>query len=348
MKNSGKYLFPIIVIFLSVIAAYFLLNQKKSLLQKSSHHEEESESHEHTDHDEEGSIEEEIQGISDVPKESVDPDNHTEGIVVPPSALQLSKIELLTVQSQIIKKSLSLYGTIAPNRDELAKISPRFPGIIKSLHKNLGDDVKIGDTIALVESNESLSIYSILAQLNGTIIEKNHSIGEFVDTENSLYTIVDLNSVWVEFNVHREDYFQLRLGQTVEVNWENNIPKNGGKITYVSPVGSENTQTFVARITLPNPGNKWKLGLFVKGEALLETIKVPLGVKVEALQNVEGKEVIFVKEGDRFEARPVKIGMRSKEVVEILSGLKAGDTYAGHNSFILKADLGKSEAGHEH
>jgi len=363
MKQLNKYLPLVITLIVGAMAALYILNIKTTEVKDPHDHGGESEhadSKEHEAHADHKEHEEEAdhkgydeQAGHDDHDEKKQSDNdehegHGDAIEMSESAITLSKIDLLTAGPLQLKKILPLNGIVAPNRDGVAKISPRFPGIIKSLHKMLGANVKAGDTVAIVESNESLSPYPILAQLAGTVIEKNVSIGEFVDTEKALYTIANLNTVWIEFNVHREDYTKLRMGQKVDVTWENTKESDIGKITYLSPVGSENTQTLVARLTLPNHNKKWKLGLFVKGEAILETINLPLGVNIDGLQTVEGKEVVFVKEGGRFEARPVKMGLRSKEVVEILSGLVAGDIYAGQNSFILKADLGKSEAKHEH
>ncbi|TFH28902.1 MAG: hypothetical protein E4H00_07960 [Myxococcales bacterium] len=75
---------------------------------------------------------------------------------------------------------------------------------------------------------------------------------------------------------------------------------------------------------------------------------MPIAVKVTALQTIRDWTVVFAQFGDLFELRPIEIGRRDDEMVEVLSGLHAGQRYVSDNSFILKAELGKSAASHDH
>ena len=77
-------------------------------------------------------------------------------------------------------------------------------------------------------------------------------------------------------------------------------------------------------------------------------IDAAVTVKNGALQEIEGKTVVFVAEGDAFEARVVEIGVKDNERVEVISGLRPGERYVAANSFVMKAELGKGEAEHEH
>ena len=115
----------------------------------------------------------------------------------------------------------------------------------------------------------------------------------------------------------------------------------------------EQTRSATARVALPRPSEAWRPGLFVTAEIAMAHADAAIVVADDAVQRVEGKEVVFVQEGDAFEARPVKLGRSGvgegeRVVVEVLSGVSAGERYAGKNSFVLKAELGKSEAGHDH
>ena len=121
-----------------------------------------------------------------------------------------------------------------------------------------------------------------------------------------------------------------------------------GQISYVGPLVGQETRTAVARIVLPNSGAQWRPGLFVTVRLVRESTKVPLAVAAEAIQTFRDWQVVFVKYGDWFEARPLELGRSDGHWVEILSGLKPGDQYASTNSFAVKAEIGKLGATHDH
>jgi membrane fusion protein, heavy metal efflux system len=121
------------------------------------------------------------------------------------------------------------------------------------------------------------------------------------------------------------------------------IKSTTGKITYIAPFGSENTQSMLARAVVQNPDGLLRPGLFVTAELQSEEINVPVAVRPAAIQSVNEKTVIFVAEGAVFEAREVELGTRDDNSIEVVSGLNAGDRYVARNSFLLKAELGKSQ-----
>lgn len=92
--------------------------------------------------------------------------------------LKAADIQIATAQSQTIKTQLKVVGKIVPNRDTLTPIYARYSGIIKSMTKNLGDEVTKGDVLVTIESNESLQNYSITAPMTGTIVQKYATNGE--------------------------------------------------------------------------------------------------------------------------------------------------------------------------
>ena len=86
----------------------------------------------------------------------------------------------------------------------------------------------------------------------------------------------------------------------------------------------------------------------VTAEVTLAETAVPLAIRSSAVQNLEGRDVVFAQHEEGFEPRPVKLGRTDGELSEVLEGLSAGDRYAAANSFILKAELGKGSAEHGH
>lgn len=243
---------------------------------------------------------------------------------------------------------LDLNGTIAANEERMTHVIPRFPGVVKSVTKRLGDAVAKGEVLATVESNESLQVYEIKAEIAGTIIKRNVTLGEFVSGQEPIFTVTDLSTVWADFSVYRQDFPLLREGQTVILEGGPGMEKAEAKINYISPFGSANSQTMLARAVVPNPKGEWRPGIFVHGKVITDQAEVPVAVRASALQTFRDWDVVFICVGELFEAVPVELGRRDDEWVEIKSGLKAGDKYAAENSFIVKADIGKSGATHDH
>lgn len=251
-----------------------------------------------------------------------------------------------------IKTSLSVYGKVAPNEDALAHVMPRFPGIVKAVKKRLGDHVERGEVLAQIESNESLKVYDVVSEVSGTVIHRNVALGEFVKDDKMIFTVADLSTVWIDLNIFRQDFPLLCEGQTVELHTgvghvagEEHIQ---AKIDYISPFGTEGSQTMLARSVVPNTDGVLRPGLFVDGEIITGEVEAPVAVKNTAIQMFENTTVVFVEEGDAFEAREVELGVRDNDWIEVTSGLLPGEKYAAANSFIIKAELGKGEAEHAH
>jgi cobalt-zinc-cadmium efflux system membrane fusion protein len=263
-------------------------------------------------------------------------------------AVRDSGITLETAGPTTLRTKLRVTGQIAANEDRMAHLIPRFPGIVKEARKHLGDRVENGEVLAIIQSNESLESYELRAQLAGTVIKRHVSPGEFVGEGEDVYVVADLSTVWVDLNVYRQDFARVRVGQAVVLDAGAGLSKAESTIAYLSPFGAPNTQTMLARVELPNPTGDWRPGLFVTAEVIVEEAIVPVAAKASALQTFRDWHVVFIRAGDLFEVRPVELGRRDGEWVEVLSGLATGQPYAAQNSFVLKAELGKAGATHDH
>jgi cobalt-zinc-cadmium efflux system membrane fusion protein len=263
-------------------------------------------------------------------------------------ALQSSGVVIEKAGPATIRSLLRLNGKIMPNEDRMAHVRARFPGVVKEIRKRLGDIVRKGDILAVVESNESLQSYEVRSQMDGTIIEKDAAVGESVSDNQTLYVVADLGSVWVDLSVYRRDFPRLKKGQIVLIDAGDGSKPATSTISYISPFGTENTQTMLARTVLNNQAGDWRPGLFIKAEVTLENYKAALAVKAEAIQTFRDWEVVFMQDGETYEIRPLEIGRRDNEWVEVLSGIQPETPYASGNSFLLKAELGKAGATHDH
>lgn len=187
-----------------------------------------------------------------------------------------------------------------------------------------------------------LNQFEIRAPFDGTIVEKHLALGEAVKEDASIFTVADLRTVWAEFAVSAKDLETVRVGQNVVVSSSALNSKVEGTVSYVGALLGEQTRTARARVTLANPKGAWRPGLFVTVAVLGESQAAPLVVGADALQTVDDKPVVFKAVPGGFAATPVKVGRTDGKSVEVLQGLKAGDMVASTNTFVLKADLGKS------
>jgi cobalt-zinc-cadmium efflux system membrane fusion protein len=265
-----------------------------------------------------------------------------------PAAARESGIEVDAAGPARIRQLLTLPGRIEPDGDHTAHVTPRFPGVVLEARKRLGDAVAKDEVVAVVESNESLRPYEVRSRIAGTAIEKSAVPGEFVGVDATVYVVSDLNRVWADLRVHRRDFERLRLGQRVWIDAGDGAEPAEAKIDYLSPLGSADSQTLLARAVVANAGGRFRPGLFVSARVEIDAVEAPVAVRTSALQRLRAWDVVFLADGDTYEAQPVELGLGDGEWTEIRSGLVAGQAYVGGGSFVLKADVGKSGASHDH
>jgi membrane fusion protein, heavy metal efflux system len=331
-------------------------------------------------------------------------------------AVRTSEIKVETAGPVKMKSALELPGEIKLNADKVAHVVPRLSGVLRSIRKNQGDDVKKGEVIAVLDSKElaelrrslnettqlvtfakrayereealwkkgisseasylqtqreyeeaklknqsarqqlaalgagtaNSTLFELRAPFDGVIIEKNVATGQAVKDDEDLFTIADLSTVWVEVNVYAKDLNAVKVGQDVTVKAESLDLTAPGKIVYLGSLVGEHTRSATARVVLPDAERRWRAGLFVSVEVVQEEYTAPVVVKREGLQKFRDWDVVFVRAGTTFEARPLELGRTDGEWIEVRSGLSAGEKYASANSFILKADVGKAGASHDH
>jgi cobalt-zinc-cadmium efflux system membrane fusion protein len=274
---------------------------------------------------------------------------HEEGVVhLSADAMKAGQVELRQAGPATLKMRLKVNGRIAPVSSGVAHITSRFPGIIREVRKELGDEVKAGETLALVESNQTLQPFEVRTLKSGLIVERHATLGEFAAEGAELFVVADLSEVWADFSVFLRDFSQVKPGQEIEITVAHDAPAVTSKIFFVSPVVDEATQSRIVRASLPNPGRALAPGAFVAGAIAVGKWDVPVAAAYDAIQLIEGKPAVFVQEGDSFEKREISAGRTDGVLTEVLSGLSPGETYVSKGSFLFKAELAKSEAGHDH
>lgn len=277
-------------------------------------------------------------------------EQQSEGIQLSQEELDEFGIELARAGPGRLKKYASLPGEIIIPPDNLAHIHPRFAGMVKNVFKHIGDPVNKGQTLAIIEGNESLTEYEVKSLINGTIVEKHLSLGEIVSDSQHGFVVADLSQVWAMLKLYQKDLPFVKVGQKVTISSGPDMPEESGKIAYISPIIDEATRTAEARVILNNPKGYWRPGLFINGQVTTFNVKVPLLAPKTALEYYEKQKVVFVQTNEGFKPRAVSIGNTNEIAVEIISGLEPGEIYIIKGGFTIKAELQKTEfgEGHEH
>jgi cobalt-zinc-cadmium efflux system membrane fusion protein len=198
------------------------------------------------------------------------------------------------------------------------------------------------------EDDSTLTHFVIRAPFDGVITKKHLSQGEWAKEDAEIYVIADLSLVWVEIIVYAKDIESVYLNQKATVKTDSSGREAVGTVSYVGPLVGEDTRTAKARVVIPNADGKWRPGLFAKVELVRHNASPPLVVRNEAIQTYQNKPVVFVQYDDQYEARPVTLGRTNDKFSEILRGLSAGERYVTRNSYVLKAEMGKTGMSHEH
>ncbi len=268
-------------------------------------------------------------------------------------AVKLAAITTNNVRKERIAKVIELPGEIGFNEDKVANITPRYAGIVKIVKKHLGEFLNEGDVLAVIESNESLTQYDVVAPISGHIIEKHITIGEFAGEEEPIFVIANMKTVWVNCEVYPHTIQYLQKGQKVKIDAVGMELETIGRISYIAPVFNEETRSAIARIEIPSDKMKWRPGMFIYASIERSSDKEVPVVDKNAVQVFNDKNVIFIPESKNvFKPVEVELGMSDDNFVEIKDGIHLGESYVSNGAFELKAKLVTSSlgdhAGHGH
>ena len=255
-------------------------------------------------------------------------------------------VRLATAGPGEVDVGVDLPGEVRPNGDRIAHLRPRFPGIVREVRKQIGDRVRAGEALAVIEG-ETLATFELKAAFDGTVIDRHITQGETVARDDTAFIVADLSTVWVVISVYQSALPQVAVGQPVTLTAGRGTLEATGTVAYITPVVDQATRTASARVVLPNPDGAWRPGLFVDA-TIYNPRPAPVVVARRAIQSLEQRPVVFVAEGDHFEARPVRVGEAGRSRVEIAEGLSPGERFADERSFLVKAELAKGGAGDAH
>jgi cobalt-zinc-cadmium efflux system membrane fusion protein len=248
--------------------------------------------------------------------------------------------------SAIIRDNLHLVGTVMLNADRHAHIEARFPGTVRDVRVHQGDRVRRGQTLLVVEANESMREYPVTAPFDGVVLARRTNVGDVAGAD-TLIEIADLSEVWVELHAMGAAAARVAVRQKVRIRSATSDLSADSTVSALLPLATR-AQTVVARARLSNKEGRWLPGMTVEADITVAEREVPLAVRESGLQRFRDFTVVFAQVDDTYEVRMLTLGARDGEFAEVLSGLKPGTRYVTAQSFLIKADIEKSGAGHDH
>ncbi len=354
-------------------------------------------------------------------------EEHEEGVIKwTEQQMQQMGLTIQVAGFGTIKQVISTRGKIILEPDRLAHVIPKVTGIAKDVYKNIGDIVRTGEMMAVLESSEmadakaaylavlaksrlayssfmreeklyreqisaaqdylnaqnqyeeavinvqlaeqkllalgltlpeihdlaqqknpSLRFYEVRAPLDGTVIMRHITQGEFIENTKTIYEVANLSTVWVEIGIYPRDLDRVKVGQSIDVMLPIGQQSAEARLIYVSPIVTNETITATAVAQLDNARGLWRPGVFVKVDILVDTLSFPIVIPTEAIQDIDGEKVVFVVTSKGIEKRKVKLGLSGRENVEVLEGLQPGERYVATQTFLIKAELGKGAVDHD-
>ena len=267
---------------------------------------------------------------------------------IDPDIAAQTGIRTAPVSSGTIADEHEVQGLLTPIEGRVARVTARFPGVIRSVEARLGDSVRRGQSLAHIDSNLSLSGYAINAPIAGTVMTVQAVPGELAAEGKHLFEIVDLSALWVDLHLFGADADHIQPGAAVKVVRLSDAATIGTSIDRILPGTATASQSTVARATVPNKDMKWRPGSAVRARITVATRTAEFTVPIAALQKFRDWDVVFIRVDDTYEIRPLELGERDANQVEVISGLKAGDDVVVEQSYLVKADIEKSGASHDH
>ncbi len=273
-------------------------------------------------------------------------DSYEGRVTIPAAIAEAAGIRVEQAGPARIRDVIRLTGTIAFDANRYAAVRARFPGIVRSVNVQQGERVRRGQTLAVVEGNDSMRTYPITAPFDGVVIVRNTNVGDVAES-SALFELADPSQVWVDLRAIGTDAEKLAPGQAVRIRSATGSSAVEAKISRLLPVAGIG-QSVIARVNVPNPQGRWRPGMTVSAEVTVDSREVPLTVKEMGLQRFRDFTVVFAQIGETYEVRMLELGDRDGEYVEVRSGLKPGTRYVTEQSFLIRQDIEKSGASHDH
>lgn len=288
--------------------------------------------------------------ITDIRKRPGDPvkRGETVAVVLSPEAAALSAA-LTNAKSRLdlarasFEREKTLYDSKVTSRQDFEKAQAELAQA-EAEHRRSEASAR-----AARVSRDGQSV-AIASQIDGrvTAVTPAAKLGAYVAPETELFRISDPSRIQIEAAVPVLDAHRVRPGDHASIEANGNIL--AAKVRSITPSVDAASRAATVVLDLIEQGAPLQPGQFARALIRPASTQGALGFVLpeEAVQSVEGRDVVFVRTADGFTATPVKTGQRGGGRIEVTEGLAPGSVVAGRKAFVLKAEIGKGDAGHDH
>jgi RND family efflux transporter MFP subunit len=259
----------------------------------------------------------------------------------------------LDAHEQELRRTEKLVELGSASRQELEKIHAEHTAAESMLQSRRSRLMLLGMTASQVtglsSSSQVASMVSVPAPIDGVITVRSANIGLNVDPPTPIFTVVDLTNVWLVGDLYERDLGRVHIGSAATVT-TSAYPelKLEGKVSYIDPEIKAETRTAQIRVEVPNPGRQLRLGMFVEMEVGEAGAGGGVMIPRTAVQVVGDRTVVYLAHPatpGQYAEREVKLGDAGGDLVQIISGLVAGDAVVSRGSFSIRAERERVGAG---
>lgn len=284
--------------------------------------------------------------------------SHEGRSVIATRMLETSGIVSESITAQTLKIKKTLFGVIEPAQNNIYRINAPYKSLVKNIFVSEGQQVKKGDKLIALYNTQTLKTYTVTSPAKGEVGNISVRKGDKAELQ-TLLEVTDLSQVWVEMSAFPEAIEQLKLGQSVEVYDMHGHDRAYGELIYIAPqmTGGHIAR---ARTLIDNPQGHWRPGMHIKADIIIQQKNVPMAVKNSAIQSFRDMQVVFAEFDSRdennqidassktYEVRMLDLGETDGTYSEVLGGINKTDRYVSENSYLIKADVLKDGASHDH
>lgn len=245
-----------------------------------------------------------------------------------------------------LRETERVYGRLALRPGSSVNLRARFDGVIQTVPVNIGDRVTKGQVLARIESNESLKSYALRSPIEGVVVSRVANSGEQT-AGRALFTVADDRALIAELNVFPSLLPRIKPGAVVSLLIQGRDAPIAGVIEQIDALAGSNQAT-VTRVALNEIPDSLRAGLLLEADVTIAEYDVPLAVRRDAVQAFRDFQVVYAKFAEQYEVRMLEMGRVTSDWVEVLGGLPPGTEYVVKNSYVIKADIEKSGAAHDH
>ncbi len=256
-------------------------------------------------------------------------------------------IETAVAGPASILESTTLHGRAIVDPNTVARVRARYPGAVVEVLARQGDRVRAGQTLASIENRDSLRRIALTAPITGRVRGRAATVGD-VAGDQVLFEIVDDSALLADLVVYGSDAARIAVGQPATLVDALSGAQQAASIDALLPEIDPKQQALIARMRIDNTSGAWRPGGALSAAVQVAEHEVALAVERRALQSFRDFTVVFAQVGDTFEVRMLELGRSDATHVEVLGGLKPGTRYVTAQSFLIKADIEKSGASHDH